>query len=99
MQVLRCLGAVYSITTFIRAITSLLQIQQFARLRSTTYMQPARFKLHAEKRTCSPVQRPNFRGHAAGDVEVTRAEGGTTPAGGGSVAMIVLAEKSGNWPK
>ena len=32
----RCLGAVYSITTFIRAMTSLLQIQQFARLRSTT---------------------------------------------------------------
>ena len=31
-----CLGAVYSITTFIRAITSLLQIRQFARLRSAT---------------------------------------------------------------
>ena len=29
-------GAVYSITTFIRAITSLLQIRQVARLRSTT---------------------------------------------------------------
>jgi hypothetical protein len=43
-------------------------------------MQPARFKLHSEERTCSPVQRPNFRGRAAGDVEVTRAEGGTTPA-------------------
>jgi hypothetical protein len=27
-------------------------------------MQPARFKLHAEERTCNPVQRPNFRGHA-----------------------------------
>ena len=25
-------------------------------------MQPARFKLHAGERTCSPVQRPNFRG-------------------------------------
>ena len=25
-------------------------------------MQPARFKLHAEERTCNPVQRPNFRG-------------------------------------
>jgi hypothetical protein len=25
-------------------------------------MQPARFKLHAEERTCSPVQRPNRRG-------------------------------------
>ena len=33
---LRCLGAVYSITTFIRAITSLLQIRQVAHLRSTT---------------------------------------------------------------
>jgi hypothetical protein len=32
------------------------------------------------ERTCSPVQRPNFRGQAADDVEVTRAEGGTTPA-------------------
>ena len=35
-QVLRCLGAVYSITTFIRAITSLLQIRQVAHLRSAT---------------------------------------------------------------
>ena len=25
-------------------------------------MQPARFKLHAEERTCNPVQGPNFRG-------------------------------------
>ena len=25
-------------------------------------MQPTRFKLHAEERTCNPVQRPNFRG-------------------------------------
>jgi hypothetical protein len=32
----RCLGAVYSITTFIREITPLLQIRQFAHLRSTT---------------------------------------------------------------
>jgi hypothetical protein len=23
-------------------------------------MQPARFNLHAEERTCNPVQRPNF---------------------------------------
>jgi hypothetical protein len=28
-------------------------------------MQPARFKLHAEERTCNPVQRPNFRGGGA----------------------------------
>ena len=27
-------------------------------------MQHARFKLHAEERTCNPVQRPNCRGHA-----------------------------------
>jgi hypothetical protein len=43
-------------------------------------MQPARFKPHAKEHTSSPVQRPNFRGQAAGDVEVTRAEEGTTPA-------------------
>jgi hypothetical protein len=43
-------------------------------------MQPARLKLHAVECTCKPVQRPNFRGHAAGNVEVTRAKGGTTPA-------------------
>ena len=38
-------------------------------------MQPARIKLHAKEHTNNPVQRPNFRGHAAGDVEVTRACG------------------------
>ena len=27
-------------------------------------MQPARFKLNAEERTCNPVQRPNCSGHA-----------------------------------
>ena len=35
-------------------------------------MQPARIKLHAKEHTNNPVQRPNFRGHAAGDGEVTR---------------------------
>jgi hypothetical protein len=35
-------------------------------------MQPARIKPHAKEHTNNPVQRPNFRGHAAGDVEVTR---------------------------
>ena len=35
-------------------------------------MQPARIKLHAKENTNNPVQRPYFRGHAAGDVEVTR---------------------------
>jgi hypothetical protein len=43
------------------SIMSLLQIRQVAHLRSVD-MQPARFKLHAEERTCNPVQRPNFRG-------------------------------------
>ena len=38
-------------------------------------MQPARIKLHAKEHTNNPVQRPNFRGHAAGDGEVTRACG------------------------
>ena len=40
-------------------------------------MQPARIKLHAKEH--NPVQRPNFRGHAAGDVEVTRACGKAPP--------------------
>jgi hypothetical protein len=35
-------------------------------------MQPARIQPHAKEHTNNPVQRPNFRGHAAGDVEVTR---------------------------
>ena len=38
-------------------------------------MQPARIKPHAKEHTNNPVQRPNFRGHAAGDVEVTRSFG------------------------
>jgi hypothetical protein len=38
-------------------------------------MQPARIKPHAKEHTNNPGQRPNFRGHAAGDVEVTRACG------------------------
>ena len=38
-------------------------------------MQPARIKLHAKEHTNNPVQRPDFGGHAAGDVEVTRARG------------------------
>ena len=35
-------------------------------------MQPARIKPHAKEHTNNPVQRPHFRGHAAGDGEVTR---------------------------
>ena len=65
------LGAVYSITTFIRDIRTLLQIRQVAHLMEH-YMQPARIKPHAKEHTNNPVQRPNFRGHAAGDGEVTR---------------------------
>ena len=38
-------------------------------------MQPARIKPHAKEHTNNPVQKPNFRGQAAGDVEVTRACG------------------------
>ena len=50
------LESFYSITTFIRAITSLLQIRQVARLRSTTSNQ--------QEHRNNPVQKPNFRGHA-----------------------------------
>ena len=28
-------------------------------------MQPARFKLRAEERTCNPVQRPNLKGRGS----------------------------------
>ena len=56
-------GAVYFYTTFIRAITSLPQIRQVARLRSTTcnlqVLSPTQ-----EEHTNNPVQKPNFRGHA-----------------------------------
>jgi hypothetical protein len=44
-----------------RDLRPLLQIRRAARLKER-FMHPARFKLHAEERTCSPVQRPNFRG-------------------------------------
>ena len=33
-------------------------------------MQPARIKPHAKEHTNNPVQKPNFRGHAAGLVEI-----------------------------
>ena len=29
------------------------------------HMQPARFKLHAEERTCNPVRRPSLRSHCS----------------------------------
>ena len=46
-------------------------------------MQPARIKPHAKEHTNNPVQKPNFRGHAAGDVEVTRdyGKGPSLPTG------------------
>jgi hypothetical protein len=49
-------------------------------------MQPARIKPHAKEHTNNPVQRPNFRGHAAGDGEVTRACGSqmSAPTGKGT---------------
>ena len=49
-------------------------------------MQPARIKPHAKEHTNNPVQRPNFRGHAAGDGEVTRAWGSqmAAPTGKGT---------------
>ena len=55
---------VYSITTFIRDIRTLFQIRQVAHLMEHD-MQPARTKPHAKEHTDNPVQRPNFRGHAA----------------------------------
>ena len=59
--VFRCLGwswswSVYSITTFIREITPLLQIWQFAHLRSTTCSLQGLIKLHAKEHTNNPVQ-------------------------------------------
>jgi hypothetical protein len=53
----RCLGAVYSITTFIRAITSLLQIRQFAQHRSAT----------CSRQGLSPTQR-STRATPSGDL-------------------------------
>ena len=49
-------------------------------------MQPARIKLHAKEHTNNPVQRPNVRGHAVGDGEVTRACGSqmSAPTGKGT---------------
>jgi hypothetical protein len=38
-------------------------------------MQPARFKLHAEERACSPVRRPSLRGHALTMKTLIMAEG------------------------
>ena len=66
-------GVLYSNTTFIRETTPLLQIRQVAQLMEH-YMQPARAP-RAKEHTNNPVQKPNWRGHAAGDVEVTRACG------------------------
>ena len=74
-------GVLYSNTTFMREITPLLQIRQVAQLMEH-YMQPARAP-RAKEHTNNPVQRPNFRGHATGDVEVTRdyGKGPSLPTG------------------
>ena len=37
-------------------------------------MQRARFKSHAEGRTCNPVQRPDFRGRAKLELECPMAQ-------------------------
>jgi hypothetical protein len=54
-------------------------------------MQPARFKLHAEERTCNPVQRPNFRGRGTrqGVTSTTNAHPDSfTPPGKGTRTSI-----------
>ena len=56
-------GVLYSITTFMREITPLLQIRQVAQ-RMEHYMQPARAP-RAKEHTNNPVQRPNCRGQGA----------------------------------
>ena len=56
-------GVLYSITTFMREITPLLQIRQVAHL-VEHHMQPARAP-RAKEHTNNPVQRPNFRGQGA----------------------------------
>jgi len=58
-----------------------LQIRQVAHL-VEHHMQPARAP-RAKEHTNNPVQRPNFRGHATGDVEVTRdyGKGPSLPTG------------------
>ena len=56
-------------------------------------MQPARIKPHAKEHTNNPVQRPNFRGHAAGDGEVTRA----CTVDRGSTVKLYPYDKSMPW--
>jgi len=54
-----------------------LQIRQVAHL-VEHHMQPARAP-RAKEHTNNPVQRPDFRGHATGDGEITRACGRLPP--------------------
>jgi hypothetical protein len=77
--VLRCLGAFIPITTFIRDLRTLLQIRQFAHHRSATgSMQGLNHTRRGARAT--PSRDLTLGVGQAGDVEVTRAEGGTTPA-------------------
>ena len=52
-------------------------------------MQPARFKLHAEERTCNPVQRPNCRGHALTMAEEAKVGGNRNHHLSSSAASIL----------
>jgi hypothetical protein len=75
-MVLRCLGAFIPSTTFIRDLGTLLQIQQVAQLRSDTCsmqgLDPTRRRAQRTPSTDVALEVVH-----AGDVEVTRAEGGT----------------------
>ena len=56
-------------------------------------MQPARFKLHAQERTCNPVQRPNFRGWGAkGNLHIK------SPGSINALAVVVWTSDSGLLP-
>jgi hypothetical protein len=71
--VLRCLGAFIPTTTFIRDMGTLLQIRQFAQLRSASCnmqgLSPPRRSARA-----TPSRDLTLGVGQAGDVEVTRAE-------------------------
>jgi hypothetical protein len=56
-------------------------------------MQTARFKLHAEERTCNPVQRPNFRGQGTKKEpqKTIRHRSGKTILGGTSASTCLGA--------
>jgi hypothetical protein len=61
---LRCFGAVYSITAFIKAFGSLAQIQQFAQHRSATCSMQGLSPMRWIARTAR-CEKPSRRGHAS----------------------------------